>query len=178
MHATCMEAGVSSTCWGMAVACGRLLARLLRRCCAAGPRHSEGASAKQPFAAASWLQLRCHSLGAAHGAGALGREEPYPGQGEVVGAWWWWWLHGPPPQCSGLLPCNTQPAAPIARQAASRPLMLQAPACLRPVQVVGCVGWSNERLLIPESLKPEYRQLLARCFADQGQRPSFRCGTA
>jgi len=42
-----------------------------------------------------------------------------------------------------------------------------------PMQVVGCVGWGNERLPIPENGHPEIRELMRRCFGDQAQRPTF-----
>ena len=39
--------------------------------------------------------------------------------------------------------------------------------------MVGAVGWGHERLPIPADARPDVQELIARCFADQSERPSF-----
>jgi len=41
------------------------------------------------------------------------------------------------------------------------------------MQVVGAVGFSGERLSIPENAKPELRELLIQCFGLPQERPTF-----
>lgn len=44
------------------------------------------------------------------------------------------------------------------------------------MQVVGAVGWNDDRLPIPEDISPAMADLIAACFGDPSGRPSFRCG--
>jgi hypothetical protein len=41
------------------------------------------------------------------------------------------------------------------------------------MQVVGSVGWNNERLAVPANAHPAVRELLTRCFGPPADRPSF-----
>ena len=41
------------------------------------------------------------------------------------------------------------------------------------VQVVGAVGWGHARLPLPDGVHPVMRALVARCFAEPAERPSF-----
>eukprot|EP00887_Chlorella_sp_A99_P000196 scaffold13.g196.t1 len=40
-------------------------------------------------------------------------------------------------------------------------------------RVVGAVGWGNERLEIPSDTQPDLAAIVARCFGDQEERPTF-----
>ncbi|KAK9814388.1 hypothetical protein WJX72_005059 [[Myrmecia] bisecta] len=42
-----------------------------------------------------------------------------------------------------------------------------------PMQVVGAVGWGNARLPIPEDISPQMQSLIASCWAEPEDRPSF-----
>jgi hypothetical protein len=42
-------------------------------------------------------------------------------------------------------------------------------------QVVGAVGWDDQRLAIPDDVAPAMRQLIAACFGEPLGRPTFRC---
>ncbi|KAK9832796.1 hypothetical protein WJX81_001956 [Elliptochloris bilobata] len=42
-----------------------------------------------------------------------------------------------------------------------------------PMQVVGAVGWGHARLPLPDGVHPVLRSLIARCFAEPAERPSF-----
>lgn len=41
------------------------------------------------------------------------------------------------------------------------------------MQVVGSVGFGNERLVVPDTIRPRLRDLLHRCFGEPENRPSF-----
>jgi len=43
----------------------------------------------------------------------------------------------------------------------------------RAAQVVGAVGWGHARLPLPDGVHPVLRALIARCFDDPAERPSF-----
>jgi hypothetical protein len=45
--------------------------------------------------------------------------------------------------------------------------------CWASLQVVGAVGWNDERLHVPESVQPELAKLITSCFAEPQARPTF-----
>ena len=45
--------------------------------------------------------------------------------------------------------------------------------CVR-AQVVGAVGWDDQRLTIPDDVAPAMRDLIAACFGEPQGRPTFR----
>ncbi len=56
------------------------------------------------------------------------------------------------------------------------PQRLRFPCTSLGPQVVGAVGWSNQRLPIPEDAPEGMRQLISECFGEPDSRPPFRCG--
>ena len=68
-----------------------------------------------------------------------------------------------------MTPRDALPRRALASQAAQ----LCRPDAGVPAQVVGAVGWGGQKLPLPEPEDHPLRDLIARCWLEPAQRPSF-----